>query len=97
MAIRTYFPGRGTMIERALLEGEAKGRVKGLAEGRAEGLAEGLIEGRRLVVVSALRSRDIDISLEVRERILSCTDLDTLERWLDRAFIVATAEELFSE
>ncbi|WP_162890326.1 hypothetical protein [Streptomyces olivoreticuli] len=93
MPIRTYFPGRGTMIEQALLEGEAKGR----AEGRAEGLVEGRAEGRRLAVVRVLRTRDIDISLEARERIFSCTDLDALERWLDRAFIVATAEELFSE
>ncbi|MEU2869444.1 hypothetical protein ABZ769_09580 [Streptomyces olivoreticuli] len=93
MVIRTYFPGRGTMIERALLEGEAKGRAKGLAEGRAEWMAE----ERRVVVMRALSSRDIAVSPEVRERISNCADLDTLERWLGRAFIVATAEELFSE
>ncbi|MFI1796894.1 hypothetical protein ACH427_05965 [Streptomyces sp. NPDC020379] len=85
MPIRTYFPGRGTMIEQALLEGEAKGRAEGRAWERA------------LMVMRVLRNRDVAVSPEVRERVSSCTDLDTLERWLDRAFIVATAEELFSE
>ncbi|MEU5431457.1 hypothetical protein AB0H73_38450 [Streptomyces olivoreticuli] len=85
MPIRTYFPGRGTMIERALQEGEAKGRAEGAAEERA------------LMVMRLLGSRDVAIPPEVRERIAGCSDLDTLGRWLDRAFTVATAEELFSE
>ncbi|MEV6672051.1 hypothetical protein [Streptomyces sp. NPDC051162] len=91
MPIRTYFPGRGTMIEQALLEGEAKGRVEGLAEGRVEGRAW----ERALMVMRVLKSRDIAVSPEVRERVCNCTDLDTLERWLDQAFIVASAEALF--
>ncbi|MEU3751789.1 hypothetical protein AB0H17_03325 [Streptomyces olivoreticuli] len=101
MAIRTYFPGRGTLIELALQEGEAKGRAEGRFEGRAEGRVEGVVEGRAweraLLVMRVLRSRNIAIPEELRERIVDCSDLDALGRWLDRAFIVATAEELFSE
>ncbi|MGW1077463.1 hypothetical protein [Streptomyces sp. NPDC002537] len=105
MPIRTYFPGRGTMIEQALLEGEAKGRAEGRFEGRAEGRVEGLAEGltqgraweRALMVLRLLRNRDIAVSPEIRERISNCSDLDTLERWLDRAFTVSSAEALFDE
>ncbi|WP_267958555.1 hypothetical protein [Streptomyces sp. NRRL F-5135] len=31
----------------------------------------------------------------VHERVMGCADLDILARWLDRAFSVSEAEELF--
>ncbi|MEU5419495.1 hypothetical protein ACFY1P_28450 [Streptomyces sp. NPDC001407] len=96
MPIRTYFPGRGTMIEQALLEGEEKGRAEGRAEGCAEGLAQGRASERALMVLRVLRNRDIAVPPEIRERVSGCKDLDTLERWLDRAFIVSEADEIFS-
>ncbi|MEU1822336.1 hypothetical protein ABZ502_07775 [Streptomyces abikoensis] len=77
---RTYFPGRGTLIEQTWLEGEAQGRLKERAES----------------VVRVLEHRKIPVSPEVRERILTCTYLDTLGQWLDRAVTVSTAEEIFT-
>ncbi|MEV5507355.1 hypothetical protein [Streptomyces orinoci] len=77
----TFFPGRGTLIEESFEEGREEGR----AEERA-----------RLVLV-ALERRGISASPEVRQRVTECKDLDTLQIWLDRAFSVATADELFAD
>ncbi|RKT06183.1 hypothetical protein BX286_4221 [Streptomyces sp. 3211.6] len=76
---RTYFPGRGTLIEETYLEGEAQGRV----------------EERAQLVLRVLDNRGVAVTQEVRERIAACGDLDTLGRWIDLAFAVSDAEGLF--
>lgn len=95
MAIRTYFPGRGTLIEETLLAGEAKGQAEGLAKGRVEGMTEGRLEERKQMVLLVLDKREIAVSDGVRGLVVGSTDLDALERWLERAFTVSAAEELF--
>ncbi|MEU0740082.1 hypothetical protein [Streptomyces sp. NPDC006134] len=80
-SVVTYFPGRGTLIEKAYLEGEAKGEARGEARG----------------ILRVLETRGIPVSDAVRERITSCTDLDRLDDWLGRALTVERAEELFDE
>ncbi|MET8452460.1 hypothetical protein [Streptomyces sp. NPDC005209] len=89
MSFVSYFPGRGTVRETAYLEGKAEGKAVGEAVGEAKGEAKG--------VLRVLEVRGLPISDEVRERITTCTDLDRLNDWLDRAGTVACAEELFSE
>ncbi|MFF3987522.1 hypothetical protein ACFY0B_23355 [Streptomyces sp. NPDC001797] len=56
---------------------------------RAEGLAEAL-----LVVLSGC---GIHISDDVRERITTCDDHDTLTTWLTRAATATTMAELFMQ
>ncbi|MEU1313265.1 hypothetical protein ABZ419_30835 [Streptomyces cinnamoneus] len=82
---RSYFPGRGTLIEKTFLEGEAKGR------------AEGRVEERAQSVLRVLETRGIPVSPEVGERIMSCTYMDILADWLDRACIVSKAEDIFND
>ncbi|MCJ1679173.1 hypothetical protein MTF65_17865 [Streptomyces sp. APSN-46.1] len=86
---RTYFPGRGTLIEETYLEGEAKGRVEGEAIGRAEERAQ--------LIMRVLDNRGVPAGPEARDRITACGDLDTLGRWLDLAFTVSGADELFAQ
>ncbi|MFE7352580.1 hypothetical protein ACFU8Q_05115 [Streptomyces sp. NPDC057543] len=62
-------------------------------EGRAEGRTEGLARGILLFLARA----GIDVSDEARERITSCTDLDTLSRWLLRAPTATSVEDVFAE
>ncbi|MEU5163322.1 hypothetical protein AB0G74_27445 [Streptomyces sp. NPDC020875] len=93
MAVGTYFPGRGTMIERSFLKGVAEGQEKGLAEGRAAGQAA----ERSRLILSVLEKRDIPTTDDHRARIADCTDLDVLDRWWDRVLTVDSAEELFIE
>ena len=39
----------------------------------------------------------IEVPVDVRERITSCTELDQLETWIRRAATVSTAQDLFSD
>jgi predicted transposase/invertase (TIGR01784 family) len=71
-------------------EGEARGRAEGEARGRAEGEAR----GRASAVLAVLQARDVAVPTPVRERVLGCTDLPTLERWLARAATCESAEEI---
>ena len=48
-------------------------------------------------VLDVLDARGLAVTGEQRERILGCTDLDQLNRWLRRAVAVASADELFTD
>src|SRR5262249_48370996 len=61
--VGTFFPGRGTLVEKAFLEGEAKGEVKGKAEGEAKGKAL----GKAQLITRALRGRGIAVSPETEQ------------------------------
>ncbi|MGA5360810.1 hypothetical protein [Streptomyces purpurascens] len=79
--VATYFPGRGTLFEQTYLEGKAEGRA----------------EDRTVLILRVLEKRGIDIPETARERITSCTDLDTLTLWFDRSLTATAAEELFAD
>ncbi|GHA41221.1 hypothetical protein [Streptomyces purpurascens] len=79
--VGTYFPGRGTLFEQTYLEGKAEGRA----------------EDRTVLILRVLEKRGIDIPETARERITSCTDLDTLTLWFDRSLTATAAEELFAD
>ncbi|PIB09096.1 MULTISPECIES: hypothetical protein [Streptomyces] len=82
MSTRTSrFPGSGTIIEES--------RNKGITEGEAKGRAEDILR--------ILDVRDIEVPESDRERITTCTDLDTLGTWFDRALTATSTEELFAE
>ena len=85
MGFVNYFPGRGHLMERAYLEGQAEGKAEGQAAGEAA------------LILRLLEKRGVLVSEGVRERVTSCTDLDTLTLWFDRALTVAVAEDLFVE
>ncbi|GAA2818506.1 hypothetical protein [Nonomuraea rubra] len=70
---------RNPIIREAVEYGEAKGEARGEAK----------------AVLRILRRRDIPISHEAQERVLTCTDQATLETWIDRAITVKAADELF--
>jgi hypothetical protein len=93
LAVITYFPGRGSPFEVSYLEGKAKGE----AEGRAKGEAEGRAEGEAKSVLRLLERRGIAVPDDARERILGCTDLDTLRMWFDRAYDLTHIGELFAD
>jgi hypothetical protein len=67
-------------------QGEARGEV---ALARAEGMAES--------VLKILEVRGIAVSPAQREEILRCHDLDRLDRWLRRAALASSADEVTSE
>jgi hypothetical protein len=70
------------------LDGRDEGLAEGLAKGRAEGLAEGLLR--------LLASRDIQLDPDQRTKIETCTDLDQLDRWFDRALRATSLDEVLN-
>ena len=62
---------------------------QGAAEGEAKGKAEALLR--------ILAQRGLPWSEDQRRRILACTDLATLDGWLDRALLVASVDELLGD
>ncbi|HEX8704925.1 MAG TPA: hypothetical protein VF815_39195 [Myxococcaceae bacterium] len=77
----------------------AQGREEGRKEGREEGLQkgreEGLYEGERTALFKVLDARGLVVKQAARRRILACTDLAQLERWLRKAVSVRSTKELF--
>jgi hypothetical protein len=60
------------------------------ARGKAIGLAQGKVLG-------ILEARGIAVSLAQRQEILRCQDLDRLDRWLRRAALTSSADEVLAE
>ncbi len=77
------------------LEAEQRGREEGRREGQLEGKLEGKIEGQIEGILRILKARHIPVTDEQRARIRSCTDLPTLDQWLERAVSLDSTEELF--
>ena len=65
------------------------------AEGHARGKAEGLAEGKADSVLVLLRARGLHVPEEFQQRIATCTDAETLERWLVRAATVSDPADVF--
>ena len=74
--------------EPAIQELKAAARAMGKAEGKAEGIVES--------VLKILEARGIAVSSAQREEILGCTDLERLDRWLLRASVASSADEVMS-
>ncbi|MGW4139164.1 hypothetical protein ACWELV_20610 [Streptomyces mirabilis] len=81
MSVGSYYPGHGTLIEEKYLEGEAKGEAK----------------DRATLILRVLEKHGVDVPEDIRDRVTSCTDLDTLMLWFDRSLTATTAEDLFAE
>ena len=69
-------------------EGKAEGKREGRAEGKAEGKAEGILEFLEEIG---------PVSDELRERIMSETDLELLRRWLKQAAKADSVETFVAE
>jgi hypothetical protein len=66
-----------------------QGLQQGLARGRAEGRAEG--------VVRILAAHGVHLDDEARRRILSCSDLDTLDLWFERALRATSLSDVLED
>ncbi|MFI9763242.1 hypothetical protein ACIHFB_35545 [Streptomyces sp. NPDC051963] len=83
--------------EIAYLRGKVERWPPGYAEEWARGYTEGLAKSEAKGILSVLEVRGIPVPDGVRERITTCTDLDTLTLWFDRSLTATAAEDLFAE
>jgi hypothetical protein len=77
------------VIQKHEAEAEAKGEARGEARGQTAGKAASILE--------ILEARSIAVSPAQRQEILGCRDLDRLSRWLRRAVIASSADEITAE
>ncbi|MEU5917588.1 hypothetical protein [Streptomyces sp. NPDC047141] len=63
---------------------------------RAEGRAEGRAQGSADALLMVMRQRGLDVPCDIRDRITSCRDPLTLRRWVARAVIAISTEEIFT-
>lgn len=73
----------------------ALGREEGREKGREEGLQEGLHKGEVTALLEVLSARGLKVSAAARERILACTEVSQIKRWLRKAVTVQSVQELF--
>jgi len=66
-------------------------------EGEAIGEAIGVAKGEARAVIAFLEARALPMDDDARVRILGCTDLSVLERWIRQAATIAAVDELFRD
>jgi hypothetical protein len=89
-------PGLEKFFSEAQRRNFERGRAEGEAKGKAEGEAKGKAEGEAAALLKILTRRGLTLTAEQRRRILGCTDVATLERWLDCALSVTSVAELLA-
>jgi hypothetical protein len=70
--------------------------AEGKAEGEARGEARGESRGEAKALIAVLDARGLSANEAQRERILACSELAQLERWIRRAVTIADVAELFA-
>jgi hypothetical protein len=75
-------------LEKYFSETQRRNYERGRAEGEAKGKAD--------AVLKILMRRGLTLSADQRRRIVACTDLATLERWLDRSLSASSVDELLA-
>ncbi len=107
LALSGFSPAVRSTLEAAMRDGTyeyqtefvrkfvAQGMEQGRQEGRQEGKQEGRLEGEQQALLKVLEARGIKAEGVVHQRILACTELAQLERWLVLAVKVQSVHELF--
>ncbi|WNG34836.1 hypothetical protein F0U61_15135 [Archangium violaceum] len=62
-----------------------------------EQLERGCQQGRTESLLRLLAARGIPVDAPSRQRIMSCTDIATLDQWFDRAVNATQLSEVFGE
>jgi hypothetical protein len=65
-------------------------------EFQSETLRKNIATTKTADILDVLDARGFAVSPEQRERIVGCTDLDMLKRWIRRAATIASVDALFS-
>ncbi|WP_437739989.1 hypothetical protein WMF39_30235 [Sorangium sp. So ce1504] len=73
-----------------------RSKLAGLREGELKGLREGKLEGKRDTLLRLLARADIALTESESARIQACTDIATLDRWIDNVLAAKNAAEVLS-
>ncbi|WP_437669996.1 hypothetical protein [Sorangium sp. So ce131] len=88
------------LIDRGKLEGKLEGiregKLEGIREGKLEGIREGELKGKTDTLLRLLARAGIALTDHESARIQACTDIATLDRWVDNVLGAKTAAEVLS-
>ena len=79
--------------QEGLQQGVQQGVQQGLQQGVQQGVRQGLIQGESTALLRVMHHRFGDIPDTARRRI-EAADAETLLRWLDRALVAASVDEV---
>jgi hypothetical protein len=86
-----------TWVDRAVVEALVVQGNPDIQQREAAAEARGEARGAAAAVLKVLQARGIAVSEAQRQEILACHDLDRLDRWLTRAALAASAEEVLAD
>jgi hypothetical protein len=66
-------------------------------ESQRQSFAQGRVAAKVADVLDVLDARGLEVTEAQRQRVLGCSDLETLARWLRRAVTVASTDAVFDE
>ncbi|WP_437275717.1 hypothetical protein WME90_31315 [Sorangium sp. So ce375] len=92
----TFPPFVQKLIDRGKLEGLREGKLDGLREGKLEGLREGELKAKRGTLLRLLARAGIMLSECESARVQACTDIATLDRWIDNVLGAKEATDVLS-
>ncbi|WP_437726398.1 hypothetical protein [Sorangium sp. So ce861] len=92
----TFPPFMQKLIDRGKLEGMREGELKGMREGKLEGMREGELKGERDTLLRLLARAGMVLTEDESACIQACTDIATLDRWIDNVLGAKTAAEVLS-
>ena len=84
-------------LDAVLAHGREQGREQGLEQGREQGLEQGELLAKRDVLRRVLKSRRLALTEKLAARIEACADVRKLDRWIDRALVASTLDEVFEK
>jgi hypothetical protein len=68
-----------------------------IEQGLAKGRKEGLTRGRAEYILRTLSARGVPLDDMARQRILTCTDVATLDRWFDRSLNATSLSDVLDD
>ncbi|WP_437939836.1 hypothetical protein [Sorangium sp. So ce341] len=96
----TFPPFVQRLIDRGMREGELKGmregKLEGMREGELKGMREGELKGKRDTLLRLLARAGIVLTESESARIQACTDVASLDRWIDNVLGAKTAADVLS-
>ncbi len=87
----------GEAARRAFEDLMATGNYEYQSEFHKKADALGRAKGQASAVLKVLAARQLSVAEEQKSRILACTDLARLDRWIERAITVTSVDDLFEE
>jgi hypothetical protein len=97
LMITNDYPHVSQWRAQATQQGIEQGIERGIERGIGLGVELGSIQTRKNDIFRTLARRKIGVPKAERKRIEGCTDMGTLEVWLDRSYVIDEISELFAE